>query len=284
MPLKFADGYRAIAWVHARYRLGAERERFSSLVYPHLKNAGIDGYVGISFGKFSRVIDFYCSSSRTAAYHLGKIQQKISEENIDCSFSITYCKPFLTKNKTNVLVEDTVSAYTFFRPENQIPYDSCLLICKELTQQSDKVSVEGYWNNSMYPLMVITRGASYFDVSNAIRSLRKQCNWAVDSNTYFALKVNSNNMNPKEDEKKGKVDAVIFGKLASLSDLKIAVYRIDDVALPIFPKPFERFGWFDFCDSLSFPSLFDLYNYSRDLKEKSQNRIIFISSILLKET
>jgi hypothetical protein len=280
MALSFNEGYRAISLAYVAYGRPEEREQFASNVYSYLSSFNIDSYVGICFGKYSRVVDFSHRSAKIASFHLGKIQQKMEEDGIQCSFSTVLCKPFKT---TIVHSKEKLSvyAYTFLKPiGDSFNYSGVLSLCKEICEGNLNIDIEAYWNNSLYPLIIITRGRNYQDTVESIVRLRKQSETAVDSSSYITLRVDSRTHEPVQDEVNGKVFAIFFSKLAALSKIDVTQTRLPS-AQSVLPNPVQSLGWYDVCDYLSFNNLYELYQYGQKLKNESRGNITFTSTLLL---
>ena len=103
--------------------------------------------------------------------------------------------------------------------------------------------------------------------------------WAVDSSTFFYLGIDNNTFQPMKDSENGKFPVLISGKLANSSDINGLQLRPNG-DLP--GKPFLRFGWHDFSDTIEFKSLHGLLEYTNALKHELP-KINFTSSILLIE-
>lgn len=288
MRISFAEGYRAICWAYVKYDKREQREKFASYIFSYLSSVGINPYLGVCFGKYSRIIDFFHQSAKVATFHLGMIQEKIQKDmaadGVKCAFSTVLCKPFEKEPCKNESIPP-INAYTFFRPNSKdLPYERVLSLCKEIRKNELDVIVEAYWNNSMYPLVVITRGKNYQSVVENIDRLRKNSEWAIDSSSYITLKINPSNCKPIEDEVNGNVTAALFFKVQSLSDIDINNVRIRSENVKLLLRcPAEAFGWYDFCDVVLCRNLFDLYEYGQKLKDLSSGKITFTSTALLRE-
>lgn len=282
MPISFREGYRTVSWIYAEYDKNEQRKEFASMIFDYLSKARIEPYLGVCFGKFSRVLDFFHRSAKNASFHLGNIQSMVNIEGIRCSFSTILCKPFDDQVSHDNDVP-AVNAYTFFKPASEnLPYDQVLDLCRSLRGGENRVSSEAYWNNSMYPLVIITRGQDYHSVVEFIRRLRIQSEWAVDSSSYITLKIDSSTHDPVKDETKGIVSAIIYLKLRSLSDIDKIIAHLSGIHTRC-PFPAERFGWYDICDIISCKTLYELYENGLKLKTKYKDTITFTSSLLLKE-
>jgi hypothetical protein len=277
----FEKGYRVLTWVHAKYNEATQREDFAAIIFPYFSKLGKQVFVGICWGKFSRVIDFCTDSAKVASFHLGEIQNLVFRKKINCSFSIHLCKPFKGYSTPSVGTH-AVTAYTFFKPQNEnLPYDDFLAECQG-TAENSGLSIEAYWNNSMYPVLIITGGPSYHDVAKCALDLRTRFDWAVDSSSFFTLKINPGDYKPVADEQKDKFPVLISGKLASIADITKVDLRLEN-AKNLFEKPLLRYGWYDFCDALWFGSFFELYQYVLEMKKKYKGKVNFTSTVLLEE-
>lgn len=280
MDISFSEGYRAVSLAYVKYGQTEMREQFASNVFSYFSNFGIDPYVGICFGKYSRILDFYHKSAKIASFHLSKIQKKMEEEGLICSFSTVLGKRFST-NSDDTNRKFAVNAYTFLKPiESTIDYSGILSLSAEVCRENSNVLIETYWNSSLYPLLVVTRGTNYRDILDIILRFRKSCETAVDGSSYITLRVDPTSYQPVEDEVKGKVPAIVFLKLTSVSNIDKIQTLLASVQ-PVCLSPAESLGWYDVCSYQLFDSLSKLYEYGKRLKNSSEGNIYFTSTMLL---
>ncbi|MFX1521528.1 MAG: hypothetical protein ACFFCD_16595 [Promethearchaeota archaeon] len=216
---------------------------------------------------------------------MGKIQTKLQAQAIKCSSSIVYCKPFKGYSFSNSIekFESAINAYTFFKPLDQnLPYEAALSTCESIVEKHPINSIEAFWNNSLYPFVVSTRGDSFHDVVQAISLLRKQSAWAVDSSSYISLRIDPKSYEPIKDSSSKKISAVLFLKLASISDFGSVETRSSELEY-LNPKPSGRLGWYDVAEWVECRNLHELYQSSLKLKLKSNRKISFVSTMLLSE-
>lgn len=218
--------------------------------------------------------------AKIAAYHLSKVQEILGTQAIDCSFSTVFCKPIAGYN---CKIEDMppISAYTFLRPARpNLPYDEVLPLCDELLKKQPSVSLEAYWNNSLYPLVVAIRGENYKTVARCICAFRSHSQWAIDSCSYITLKIDPSQFRPMDDEVDKEIRATIFLKLSSLQDISIVETLLEDTQST---EPSGVFGWYDFSCTMVCKNLRELYEKTLEIKNKSNGKIIFTSTVLKME-
>ncbi|MDH5266278.1 MAG: hypothetical protein OEW62_01215 [Candidatus Bathyarchaeota archaeon] len=283
MPVSFREGYRAICWFYVEMQDSDWRRKFAITVFSHLGE--VDPYFGVCFGKFSRVVDFYHRSAKVASHFLGTLSKKLSERNIHVSQSLVLCKPFIEPEPEKTK-DSKIRAYTFFKPRSKDLILSGMEAVSRLGQENrETFNVPyraTYWNNSCFPLMVITYGDSYADVVDSIRQNRMQADWAMDSSTFVSLRVSSETLDPVRDERVKAIPAIVFAKPYSFPNIDHVNFRKWNVKTLGWPGCKERFGWFDICDSLEFTSLYDLQRYIINFKKDPRHKIRRTSTLLLK--
>jgi hypothetical protein len=125
------------------------------------------------------------------------------------------CKP-LKKYDYEEDIFESVNAYTFYKPITpKIPFRDALRLANQICSNRTNTKIKLFWNNSMYPLLVISRGNDFNSVVDCIRDFRVKSTWAVDSCSYITLRIDPETCWPVEDQKNGNVPVVISYKLSN---------------------------------------------------------------------
>ncbi len=288
----FGKEYRAISWAYIKFMSSNQRKKFSQTITKELSGAQIKkSYVGACFGKYNQVIDFWNQSGKVASHHLSRIQDNLEKEGIICSLSSLLCKPLDEGYKK--IDSKVINSYTFFKPtDNSKSITEIIQKSKEIVNELGN-STEAYWNNSMYPILIITHSNNYDEVAKHTQTLRTKADWAMDSSSYITIKVKPNSDEPEQDESCSDFPAIVFMKLSSMAHTP-AIHKYVQTTRKGFPKikyssdprlmsPLFRFGWYDVCDIVFTKSLTQLYNYVKFLKDRSKGMITYTSTLLLTE-
>jgi hypothetical protein len=283
---QFGQDYRVISWAYSKFTSNEQRRDFSSIASSTLSNAHLNPYIGACFGKYSHVIDFWNMSGKVASYHLTRVQKAFQKKDMICSLSTLLCKPIEEGYKE--IQSGCINVYTFFKPDF-----NCLPICdiiKNYKTSTKKLgnTTEAYWNNSMYPFLVVSHGENYDSVIEQTQNLRAEAEWAIDSSSYVTLKIQQDCDETSADTPCSKIPAMVFLKLSSMKHIE-GIRQFIKKTRKEFPEikadpnsPFFRFGWYDVCDIVYANSLSTLYKYVQTLKENSEKTVTFTSTLLLK--
>lgn len=239
-------------------------------------------YLGVCFGKYSRVVDFYHNSAKIASFLLGTLSDIMSNMNLHFSASLILCKP-ITEVHFDKIKDYMIRSYTFLKPKSR---DKFLTNLDEFLQQFPNKKVNStiyndvFLNNSSYPLITVTYGNNYTDVIERTRQIRMNSDWIIDSSSYITLRVDEVTKEAVEDDKT-EVPAIIFLKTNSFPNIDQINFTSSDSG-HLWPDSMERFGWYDVCDCLQFRSLNELYMYIKQLKTDS-DLVGATSTLLLKK-
>lgn len=280
MSVTFQPGYRAICWFYIEMFGSDWRRLFSETVFSLLNEK--KPYLGVSFGKFSRVVDFHDRSAKVASHHIAMLSESLAQKDFRFSPSMLLCKP-LTEQKPEKTGEFKIRTYTFFKPRSKdgiLPAAGEILkLIQENTAIPHSVYAEAFWNNSCFPLMMVLHGNNYGNIAECVRQSRLKSSWVADSSTFVTLKIDPTSHNVVEDEKLETLPAMIFSKMYSFPEIGHLQLRTAS-SRPLLPHPKEVFGWHDICDILAFNSLYDLHNHIVKMKTDSEGKIARTSTIL----
>ena len=273
-------GIRAICFFYVESEKERWRKEFVELFNSSIK---VDNkYLGVCFGKYSRVVDSYQRSSKIVSYNLSRFVEKLTNQGIHCSPSLVLCKP-LCPSRPEIIDQFPIRAYTFYKPKSCESFISGLSSKLNNTSRPGSIYSESFWNNSSYPLVEITYGDNYDSVINYIRASRKESPWATDSSTVFSLRIDLNTADVVKDKDCNSIPSVLFFKSANFSNIDGINLRKSEIKSLGWANSMERFGWFDVSDSFVFTSLYAVYKFIQKIKEKEKGNISSVATLLLRE-
>jgi len=235
------------------------------------------------FWQIQQSYGFLPKNSKIISHNLSRFVDKLTDSEIHCSPSLVLCKPLHRPNK-NAIKEQPIRAYTFYKPKSFDGFVAGLgTKLAEQKQEINSVYSESFWNNSSYPLVEITYGNNYNSVINHVRETRKKMHWAIDSSTIITLGINLEEEKIMKDRACKSIPSVVFFKNANFSEIDKIKIRPKNVKIQEWSNPMERFGWFDIADSMVFNSLYDLYKFIRETKDREKDRITSAATLLLRE-
>lgn len=283
MPFRLIPEYRAVCWFYVETLSYDWRNDFVDIALSSLNKFA--PYLGVCFGKYSRIVDFKMKSAKVASHYLGEIFDRLSEKKIHFSPSLVLGKPFFKKSEDTV--DYPIQAYTFFKPKTTNTFIRNLNdfsnYCQNTINASDDYQIEAFWNSGCYPLMTISYGKNYEDVVDLICRIRKETQWATDSSSFISLKIDLNSKSVVKDDPVEEIPVIIYAKTSSFSDLQNMSLRTPKCVTMGWANQMERFGWFDTCDNLVFKSLHELYEHICKIKNNNKNHIAKSSTLLLRE-
>jgi len=236
-----------------------------------------DVFLGVTFGRFDFVVDFYCKSGKVASYYVSTIADKLEEIGIKTSFSNVMCKLIGKTAEGNIRTESPLRCYVYLRPSTDIEltYRMFKENCKQIAFPSSPPLM--LWNISAYPLILTISGNTASEILEVARKMVKTLQKHLyESSTFLALRVGAADLAGKE------LIALCFIKLAKFpGDLKIPPYSGGLWSQERFGSTLECLGWYDTCVSYAANSLADIQERIFSLREENEKSIRQTSTTLL---
>lgn len=272
MVLQFHDGYRSIAWFSTRTlrrtHLNGVQTATSRLF------ADATCFLGICFGKFDFVVDFWNESAKVSSYLVGNLQRDIKREaSLPCLSSLVLCKE-IVKPKEDVTAFP-VRTYTFIQPTD---LSLLLSISETISYSNDRshnVRMELLHNNTLFPLVLMQEGLSLRSLAEHIRRLRKELNKKIrETSTFVGLRLGQSDKNDESLH----LQAITFLKLQKFG-------AVDRTVTDENPEigPVECIGWFDIMRRIQGDSLKEIQDKIFDIREEFKDDILLTSTQLLYE-
>jgi hypothetical protein len=282
MVLSFTYGYRMVTWFSVKSistELKAAEAEILKIAKEDFSNPPIkDVFLGVTFGRFDFVVDFYCKSGKVASYYVSSIADKLEEIGIKTSFSNVMCKLIGKTTEGNIRRESPLRCYVYLRPSTDIEltYRMFEENCKQIAFSPSSSLM--LWNCSAYPLILTVSGNTASEILDVARKTVQALQQHLEeSSTFLALRLGAADLAGKE------LIALCFIKLGKFPcDLKIPPpYSGGLWSQERFGSALECLGWYDTCVSYTANSLVDIQERVFSLREKNEKCIRYTSTTLL---